>query len=57
MTSPPDEDRRANRRFWLGVAAFFAVLAVMLTIGWVCGPERPPDDPSPNAKVQKLARN
>jgi hypothetical protein len=57
MTSPRDEDRRANRRFWLGVAAFFAVLAVMLTIGWVCGPERPPDDPSPNAKVQKLARN
>jgi hypothetical protein len=57
MTSSPDQDRRANRRFWLGVAGFLALLAVMLTIGWVCGADQPPEDPNPNAKLQRLASN
>jgi hypothetical protein len=55
VTSPRDEDRRADRRFWLGVSGFLLLLAVMLAIGWVCGADQPPDDPNPNAKLQRLA--
>jgi beta-lactam-binding protein with PASTA domain len=36
-----DDDRRAAFRFWAGVGAFFALMAVMLGLGWVCGADNP----------------
>jgi hypothetical protein len=54
MASLSDEDRRKNRRFWLGIAGFIALLVVILGLGLVCAGERPPDDPSPNANVERV---
>jgi len=34
-------DRAANRRFWAGVLAFFALLAGMLGVGWMCAQPNP----------------
>src|SRR5688572_5677574 len=36
-----EDDRRATFRFWAGIGAFFALLAVILGLGWVCGADNP----------------
>jgi hypothetical protein len=38
-----------DRRFWLGLVGFVALLALILALGLVCGANHSPDDPSPNA--------
>jgi hypothetical protein len=55
MDSSSEDERRANRRFWLGVAGFFTLLALIVALGLVCAEDRP-DDPSPNAKVETPRR-
>ena len=51
MASPTSDERRANRRFWLGVAAFLAALAVIVGLGLVCRADGPVGDPNPNAVI------
>jgi hypothetical protein len=41
MKSPSDETRRANRRFWLGIVGFLALMAVILGLGLICAKEEP----------------
>ena len=51
MRMTPDAERRANRRFWLGLAGFLALLAAILVLGLVLGEGKSAQDPAPNASV------
>jgi hypothetical protein len=41
MASSSEQERRANRRFWLGIGGFFALLAVILGLGPLCAADEP----------------